>query len=53
MQRLQFNSTVVRIMSAVAAVMRDVRREGGDELVATIRQRLHDAEMELGNSGNP
>lgn len=26
------------------AAMRDVRREGGEEVVATIRQRLHDAE---------
>ncbi|HWL04164.1 MAG TPA: hypothetical protein VNQ99_04395 [Xanthobacteraceae bacterium] len=39
----EFNGTVVRIMSAVAAVMRDARRKGGGELVATIRQRLHDA----------
>ncbi|MCA1299015.1 M48 family metalloprotease [Stappia indica] len=47
----EFNGTVVRIMSAVAAVMRDFRRKGGDKLVAMIRQRLHDAEMELRNSG--
>lgn len=49
----EFNGTVARIMSAVAAIMRDFRREGGDELVATIRQRLHDAEMELRNSESP
>lgn len=49
----EFNGTVARIMSAVAAVMSDVRREGGDELVATIKLRLHDAEMELRNSGSP
>lgn len=49
----EFNGTVARIMSAVAAVMRDVRREGGDKLVAMIRQRLHEAEMELRNSGDP
>ncbi|SHL75397.1 M48 family metalloprotease [Roseibium suaedae] len=46
----EFNGTVARVMSAVAAVMRDFRSEGGDELVATIRQRLQDAEMELRNS---
>lgn len=43
----EFNGTVVRIVSAVAAVMRDVRRNGGDELIASIRRRLQDAEMEL------
>jgi hypothetical protein len=45
----EFNGTVVRIMSTVAAIMRDARRKGGGELVATIRQRLHDAEMGLRN----
>lgn len=47
----EFNGTVVRIMGAIDAVMRDVRRKGGDQLVVTIRQRLHDAEIELRDSG--
>ncbi len=46
----EFNGTVTRIMNAVAAVMRDFSLKGGDQLVAAIRQRLCDAEMELGNS---
>ena len=46
----EFNGTVSRIMSAVAAVMREFRREGGNELVTTIRQQLRDAEIELRNS---
>lgn len=46
----EFNGTVVRIMSAVAAVMRDARCKGGGKLVATIRQQLHNAEIELSNS---
>ena len=49
----EFNGTVVRIMSAVATVMRDLRRKGGDELVVSIRQRLNDAEMELRNAEKP
>ena len=48
----EFNGTVIRIMSAVAGVMSDARRKGGGELVATIRQRLDDAEIGLRNSGS-
>ncbi|UJQ94154.1 hypothetical protein [Mariluticola halotolerans] len=46
----EFNSAISRIMSAVGAIMRDALSAGGDELVATIRQGLLDAEMELRNS---
>lgn len=46
----EYNDTVERIMSAVNAVISNVRREGGDEVVATIRQRLQDTETELRNS---
>lgn len=36
----EFNCTVVRMMSAVAAVMRDLLDAGGAELVSQLRQKL-------------
>jgi hypothetical protein len=47
---LEFNNTVVRIMNAVSAVMAEIGSTGGDTLVAQIRQKLRDAEMELSSS---
>lgn len=49
----EFSGTVVRIMSAVAAVMWEYRNVGGNDLVATIKQQLHDTEVELRNSDSP
>lgn len=46
----EFNGTVARIMNAVAAIMRDIQREGGYALVVRIRKQLFDAEMELRSS---
>ena len=48
----EFTGTIARIMEAVFAVMRDFRSAGGDELVAMIREQLHQAEIELRNSEN-
>lgn len=45
----EFNSTVARIMNAVAVVMRDFKSAGGDEFVVMIRKHLRDAETELRN----
>ena len=49
----EFNGTVMRIMSAVAAVMGEARDAGGNEMVAEIRRQLCDAKTELMNSGHP
>lgn len=47
----EFNGTIVRIMSAVSAVMRELQSAGGGEFVESIKRQLHEAEIEMRNAG--
>lgn len=43
----EFNGIVSRILLTVASLMDELRREGGDKLVAQVRRQIREAEVEL------